>query len=135
MDRAEQARMRDVPHPHAVPRHTAVCADEARRATAARKLDAIRHRERRVPSQAHDVPEIDGWLRVVLRAAVLTRVDLAAASTRLARGARVSWDELSLQAGQLALADPDPPQARRGCLAPIGRADTKATFAISQTTR
>src|SRR5690348_9979275 len=101
--------MRNLPHPHPISGHATVCAHETRRAVAARKLEPVRHRERRLPPQKDDVPAIDGGLRLVLPATLLARVDLASSPARLARGARVSGNELSVQACQLAVADSDPP--------------------------
>ncbi len=85
---AEPPRVRDVPHPHALPGHAAVPPDGGRGPPPAPGLGPLRHRPRRLPPAAHDARGARRRLRVVLRAPLLARVDLAAAARGLARRAR-----------------------------------------------
>ena len=130
MDRSEPPRMRDVPHPDAVSGHAAVPAARSARAHPASRLGQVRHRPRRLPAEAHELRGARSWLRVVLRQAVLARVDLEAPAERQQGGARISRDELSLQAIEPLLAHADPAPPHGGDLA---AADRALAAAASQT--
>src|SRR5258705_5911923 len=99
--------MCDLPHSDALSGHTIVRADGARRATAAQELGVVRHRARRVPAEADDPSAIGRWLRMVLPTVILTSIDLAAASARLAKCAAIPGNVVPLPAIQPGLASLD----------------------------
>ncbi len=111
---AEPAGVRHVSHPHALSGHAAVPPDGGGGAPAAPQLGSLRHGARGVPPTAHVVRGTGAGVRVDLPAAVLARVDLAAAARGLARGSAVPGDVVPVQAIEplLALADPASPGAR-----------------------
>ena len=134
LDRGGAAGVRHVPHPDALPGHAAVPADGVRGAAPAQGLVAVRHGARRLPPPAHDAGGAIRGLRLVLRAAVLARLDLAAATRRLACGAAVPGDVVPLQAVEPALAPADPAPADRSRVASAGRVDAAAAPAIPAAT-
>ena len=82
VDRGEPARVRDVPHPDALPRHAALPEDGGRRAPPPPGLAPLRHRARRLPPGAHDPRAARRGLRLVLPAPLLGALDLAAEAAR-----------------------------------------------------
>ena len=130
LDRGGPAGVRHVPHPDALSGHAAVPPDGVRGAAAAQGLAALRHGARRLPPPAHDAGGAGGGLRLVLRAALLARLDLAAAAGRLAGRAALPGDVVPLQAIEPALAPADPPPADRAGLASAGRVDAAAAPAV-----
>ena len=84
LDRGQPAGVRDLSHPDALSRHAAVPATGGRGPAAASGLDPVRHGPRGVPAQAHDARGTGARLRLALSAAVLPRLDLAAAARSVA---------------------------------------------------
>ena len=99
----------------------------------AQGLAALRHVARGLPPPAHDARGARGGLRLVLRAAVLARLDLATTAGRLAGRAALPGDVVPLQAVEPALAPVDPAPADRAGLASAGRVDAPAAPAVPAT--
>src|SRR3974390_905054 len=104
MDRREPSGVRNVSHSYPISRNTIVRADGEDWTFAAPRLDSLRYRPRRVPSQAHVGGGTRGGLRVDLQPAFLPRLDLAAPAGGLAGGLALFGDVVSVQALQPDLA-------------------------------
>src|SRR5690606_4199954 len=130
-----QARVRDVPYPHALPGHAVVRAARTRRAHRAQGLAALRHRARRLRAEADDRGAAPRRLRVVLPAPVLAPLDLAQATEGLARGPGVPRNVVSLQALEPLLAPADPLATDRARLASADRAEPAKAPPVSPPSR
>ncbi len=132
---ANRLGMRHVPHPHALSRDAAVPAVRERRPPAPSQLGSLRHRARRLPAEAHVTRRARERLRVVLRNAVLSSLHLASPPAGHRRRARLSRDELSLQALESLLAPAHPSPAHGARVAAARGAGTTATSEVSPPAR
>ncbi len=128
---AQSAGVRHVSRPHAVPGHAAVRANAGRRPDPASRLDPLRHGARRLPAAADDRRRAGRGLRLVLRAVVLARLDLAPPAPGPAGDPPLPGDVVSLQAVEPLLALAHPPSVDRGGLAAAGRMDAAPASALS----
>src|SRR5262249_4105216 len=106
VDRVAAARVRDLPHPDAVPEHAALPPDGGGRAAAPPGLVALRHRALRVPAEADDSGAARGGGWVDLPASLRLRIHLGAAAEARDGGGAVSGHVAALQAEQLAVEVP-----------------------------
>src|SRR5262249_23419347 len=126
LDRAGPPRVRDLPHPHAVPGHADVPPDGCRGPAAPQGLAALRHGPRRLPPPPPVARGARTGLRLVLRDALLAPIDLATQAGRRARRAGLPGDVVPLQAIEPILAPADPAPADGAGVAPAGRVDAPA---------
>src|SRR2546429_1616158 len=107
MGRGEPPRMRDLSHSHPVPGHAVVQANGSTGTFATPRLESVRHRPCGFPAASHVAGRTGPGLWLDLPAAFLSSVNLAPASSGLARRAPVSRYVLSVQAIQSVLAPAD----------------------------
>src|ERR1700722_87090 len=132
--------MRHVSHSHALSRDPAVSADGSARPHSAPRLDALRHRPRRLPAKAHDARRTGTRLRVDLPAAVLARLDLAPASQsrnmeRPAGHPALPRHVVSLQTFEPLLAPADQTRPGKPRVETMGRDDALAARTLPQARR
>src|SRR4029077_439831 len=96
MDRREPSGMLHISHSYSLPGHAAFSPDGRAMPYSAPRLDALRHRPRRLPAEAHESRRTRAGLCLDLPAPFLTRIDLATPPRRLAGNPAVYRDVISL---------------------------------------
>src|SRR5262245_47953899 len=122
--------MRHLSHHDALSRNAAVPPDGGGGTTAPSKLEFVRHGACRLPPQPDERGRSRLRIRVVLRDAFFTSVDLAAPSARRSGHSAVPRDVVPLQALELALARVDSTAADGARLAPDRGAHAPAPLTI-----